>query len=1198
MRKFINLIAFAALLFAPALAKAQCNDGELQCAVTIECHDSYGDGWNGNAINVFQGDVLRGSATVTSGHDATVEIAVCGSDDSLRFEWVSGNYSSECSYTIYNGDGTELHSGSGALATFSAAPVCPTCIKVTNLAFTDIDNQGFTATWAGNETGSQWLVYLDGELTSDSPVSDSTYTFSGLEPNTQYSVSIRTYCTEGDTSVAVSGSARTLCQNGNCQVTVAATGTYGYNPSVQIYQNNSLLATVSGQQDVDICNGDSVVFIYQEPSYDFAPTVRITDAGGSDLFNGTTSSLANGDTIVVVANGCPSCIPPSVSVDSIGSHTATLTWTDASGDGNSEYIVYVEGQEVASVAGELSYELTGLSASTTITAGVAKICYDDGGEPDTSAMRTVEFRTGCGSVSLPYHEDFSGLGFDASNGLPVPCWIAHYTCTTGGRTFPCGSADGDNPTMAFTADPGMTIFIATDTIPVSGDSLFVSFRAQPNGNVDFWCGVMSDPYDSTTFIPIGSGIHTTNATNQWGEYLFSTVGFSPDTAYRVAFKYRGTGYTGNWVNVDDIEIRVFDGCIRPTELTATQVTTTEATLDWMQNGTESSWLLTVDGAEPVEISEKPYTLVGLEANKVYSVSLSALCASGDTTEATTTTFRTACTGDTCVVNVVSYADYELIQNGSTFGMVSGTNTFEVCSGTPLQLHSTNGYGYDITVSNAAGIELFSGLSTDAVDTLDLGQPCPSCMPAIDLTTADITAEGCTFSWTPMNGGNVANWIVLVDGVALDNSVADTFVTITGLTPNTDHTLAVRANCGNGDSSLIRSTTVHTLCADGNCQFTVQVTGSYSYYCGSVNVWQDGNLTANIDVDGNGAMSLCLGSPITLTFQAPSYTFVSYTYGFTISKDDSVLLSVADASGYAQGDTILVFDGQCNATAYDVPDPIVEPQPGDCAMPTGLSATATETTATVTFSGYADSYEVEIVAGSWQGSMGNAEPIITTTHTFTDLQPGTAYSIAVRSVCVDDYDGDTTYSDWATTAVTTQTVVVEGCDVPTDLEVVDGTVDTTSVVLHWTDHSNASRWQIKLTSSAGTDTLTVTGTTYSLNGLTPATSYYAQVRALCSDTLFSGWSETIIFQTASHGTGIDAIDAISVRLFPNPASSVVTIEVAEPAEVSMVDISGRTVGSWTTDGSALKVALGQMAKGTYFVRVVSEGGIAVRKLVVK
>ena len=73
----------------------------------------------------------------------------------------------------------------------------------------------------------------------------------------------------------------------------------------------------------------------------------------------------------------------------------------------------------------------------------------------------------------------------------------------------------------------------------------------------------------------------------------------------------------------------------------------------------------------------------------------------------------------------------------------------------------------------------------------------------------------------------------------------------------------------------------------------------------------------------------------------------------------------------------------------------------------LSATATETTATITFSGYADSYEVEIVAGSWQGSMGNAEPISTTSHTFTDLQPGTAYSIAVRSVCVDDYYGDTT-----------------------------------------------------------------------------------------------------------------------------------------------------------------------------------------------
>ena len=99
---------------------------------------------------------------------------------------------------------------------------------------------------------------------------------------------------------------------------------------------------------------------------------------------------------------------------------------------------------MASVAGELSYELTGLSASTTITAGVAKICYDDGGQPDTSAMRTVEFRTGCGSVSLPYHEDFSGLGFvnaliDACDGGDV---------MVGGFAYHCGNSSCSVPVSA------------------------------------------------------------------------------------------------------------------------------------------------------------------------------------------------------------------------------------------------------------------------------------------------------------------------------------------------------------------------------------------------------------------------------------------------------------------------------------------------------------------------------------------------------------------------------------------------------------------------------------------------------------------------------------------------------------------------------------------------------------------------------
>ena len=155
------------------------------------------------------------------------------------------------------------------------------------------------------------------------------------------------------------------------------------------------------------------------------------------------------------------------------------------------------------------------------------------------------------------------------------------------------------------------------------------------------------------------------------------------------------------------------------------------------------------------------------------------------------------------------------------------------------------------------------------------------------------------------------WIVYVDGEALAEPVTGTSTTITGLTANEDHVLGVRANCGDEDSSIIRTTNVHTLCSEGNCEFVVSV----SDYYGSINVWQSGEMVSNIDAS-NVTVSLCLGEPITLTWNSGYYTY----YGFSISKGDSTLLTVADASGYNTGDTIMTFDSQCEATAYDVPDP--------------------------------------------------------------------------------------------------------------------------------------------------------------------------------------------------------------------------------------------------------------------------------------
>ena len=105
----------------------------------------------------------------------TFEIPVC-SGDSVTFQWTTGSYDSECSYTILNGNDETIHTGSGAMQTVSAMPVCPTCIKVLNLSASGQTNEGATISWVGNETAQGYLVYLTGELTSDSPVADTYIT--------------------------------------------------------------------------------------------------------------------------------------------------------------------------------------------------------------------------------------------------------------------------------------------------------------------------------------------------------------------------------------------------------------------------------------------------------------------------------------------------------------------------------------------------------------------------------------------------------------------------------------------------------------------------------------------------------------------------------------------------------------------------------------------------------------------------------------------------------------------------------------------------------------------------------------------------------------------------------------------------------------------------------------------------------------
>ncbi|MBQ7062827.1 MAG: hypothetical protein IJM88_06025 [Bacteroidales bacterium] len=207
------LLLWLALLVPAFYAGAQCDNGATACMVTVACSDALGDGWNGAAILVYQGSTLRGTVSPTQGYEVDVPVVVC-SGDTVRFVWQSGPLDGEIFFSIYNGDGSlvvadvagyDLSNGTTIAAVM---PACPSCVAPYNLTCQH-DSTTATIGWSQLNGEGAWLVSLNGQA----PVmtSSSSYTFSNLTINTDYTVSVRTLCDNGDTSEAAYISFRTGC---------------------------------------------------------------------------------------------------------------------------------------------------------------------------------------------------------------------------------------------------------------------------------------------------------------------------------------------------------------------------------------------------------------------------------------------------------------------------------------------------------------------------------------------------------------------------------------------------------------------------------------------------------------------------------------------------------------------------------------------------------------------------------------------------------------------------------------------------------------------------------------------------------------------------------------------------------------------------------------------------------------------------
>lgn len=190
-------------------ARTDCSEGS--CSLQIVMHDSYGDGWNGDAITGYLNGSENFTATLSSGSYGTYE-ACMTDNDQLTLVWTRGSYPSETSFEVnfgsmnmLSGYGSNFYTGDTVFTTNG----CPSCFAPSNLTLDSVTTSEVFIHWTQGNDETSWLVSINN---TDFETSNSTsFSLSDLAANTQLNIYVASLCSNGDTSLFVGPlSVRTL----------------------------------------------------------------------------------------------------------------------------------------------------------------------------------------------------------------------------------------------------------------------------------------------------------------------------------------------------------------------------------------------------------------------------------------------------------------------------------------------------------------------------------------------------------------------------------------------------------------------------------------------------------------------------------------------------------------------------------------------------------------------------------------------------------------------------------------------------------------------------------------------------------------------------------------------------------------------------------------------------------------------------
>jgi hypothetical protein len=518
---------------------------------------------------------------------------------------VVGTYLSETGEISFYVQSDETTTGN--TLNFTTRCVCP---PPTNITVSDIKVDGAKLSWDSNGPATSWEYVVQPQGTgvptgTGVPNASTTLLLSGLSPNTDYEVYLRSDCGSSVIGSWVGPVNFTTLQ------TCGAAGSF-------TYQDNSTKASSLNGFAVSSA-GDYIALDFSagfvEFGNDFWYINDAADGSGNTIASGTGSIVGTYESVTgeisfyVISNDTAlgttftyniSCSPPptcqapyGLSINTITGSGATLNWTELGTATNWEYVVQTAGTGIPAGSGVAS------SSKPIVISGLT-----------SNSSYEIYLRSDCGGIFSDWSSPINFVTLGSCGDTGVFDYSNNSTLENSLRGFKA-SNPGDYIQLEFTA--GET--------EIDWDSWYITDAADGLGNI----------------IASGDGSIVGNYESITGEisiYIISDVIVSTLSAGFESFDY-------------EVTCSPPPVCPYPTGLLTTNVTTTSVEIDWTEMGTATNWeYVRQPAGSPIPtgsgtpISSKPLVINGLSEGNTYEVYLRSDCGAQQSAWSTPLVFRT------------------------------------------------------------------------------------------------------------------------------------------------------------------------------------------------------------------------------------------------------------------------------------------------------------------------------------------------------------------------------------------------------------------------------------------------------------------------------------------------------------------------------------------------------------------------------